>query len=114
MNSVHQFCFVLFFFSPLFVPTLISKSLEKIKGMDKGCTFYLFIFKNRKEETELQSNFLFCCSQKKREQREHESPAWRNESAIWQLEGVLICWWSSGHSSDIELVWYLPPPSTAS
>lgn len=26
----------------------------------------------------------------KRKQHEHESPAWENESAIWQLEFILI------------------------
>lgn len=63
---------------------------------------------------ELQRGFLFCRRKKrkkheKKKQHEYESPARENESAIWQLEFILI--FSSGEplaiNSDTELVFAL-------
>lgn len=77
--------------------------------------FCLFgFFNNTNEEMELQRGFLFCRRKKrkkheKKKQHEYESPARENESAIWQLEFILI--FSSGEplaiNSDTELVFAL-------
>lgn len=74
--------------------------------MVKDCGLPFFFFVNRKEETELQRGVPIPLTSKKRKQRERKSPAWKNESAIWQLEFILI--FSSGEplaiNSDTELV----------
>lgn len=75
--------------NPVYKFSICSNSYKQIKHNEvKGFVFFLF---NRREEihVELRGEFLFHCPQK-RKQHEHESPAWKNESAIWQLGGILF------------------------